>query len=371
MVAEMQDSALAIGRFIEYQREMKNKVPPDAKCPVYDRKSNEFMQAVNPRLEKLWKRDLEKFRIWLNVWCTWRWFIVGNVKKTVTTELLGWELGFIDFRNSAMHSFQIEAPSCRATTEPAAKKIEDLEYYYTDCLPVVRLPFSISTLEASANAAKMDGNDFGIKYTGNAIPNATLTYGISGSIISEPGLYSNPGLKTSEGGITPQGINYADASDEDELVPLPKIPPVNEDDLMPLPKIPKAPLDELLPLDKSLLLSPADKKALAQAKISRLNLNKKLNRNCFEIGEGKMELTPLRFVVGEGELTFDDSMIYNEETGKWEKREGKIVVGEGELTFEELPSGPDKAEPSMLQTVISNGMEILKKTAKTVVNLFK
>lgn len=368
---EMQDSSIALGKFIDERRKIRDDVPNDAKCPLYDAKSNEFMAAVNPRVEKFWNLHLEKFRVFLNAWCTWRWFIVGNVKKTVTVELLEWELGFLDLRGSALRTFEIEQPHCRETHEPKGTETEDLPYYYTDCIPEVKLPFSISTLEASANAARMDNNAFGMKYSGMPIPNASITYGISGSIISEPGLYSNPGIKTSEGGMTPLGINYSDASEDDELVPLPKIPPASEDDLTPLPKLPKAPLDELTPLDKGLLLSPADKKALAQAKISRLNLNKKLKRNCFEIGEGKLEITPLKFVVGIGEVEFDDSMIYNEETGKWEKREGKIVVGIGELTFEELPSGPEKAEPSMLQTVISNGMEILKKTAKSVVNLFK
>lgn len=156
---------------------------------------------------ELWKRNLEKFRVWLNAWYIWRWFIVGNVKKKVN--------------------------------EPAAIEAEDLLYCYTDCIPEVKLPFSISS-----------------------------------SVISEPGLYSNPGMKTSEGDITPQGLHYADPIHDDELVPLPKLPPLSEDDLMPLPWIPHEPLDELnpvlkiqqsssndlVPLHKNLPLSPSDKK---------------------------------------------------------------------------------------------------------------
>lgn len=371
LAQEAQDSAIALGKFVEEKRKIRDDVPDDAKCALHDAKSNEYMAAVNPRMHKFWTQHMEKFRVLLNAWCTWRWFIVGNVKKTVTVELLEWQLGFLDLRRGALRTFEIEQPHCRSTNEPEGTTVEDLEYYYTDCIPEVKLPFSVSTLEASANAAKMSNNAFGMKYSGTPIPNASLTYGISGSIISEPGLYSNPGIKTSEGGITPTGINYSDASNDDDLVPLPKLPPASEDDLVPLPKLPKAPLDELTPLDKSLLLSPADKKALAQARISRLNLNKSLRRNCIEIGTGKLEIIPLRLVVGVGELTFDDSMIYNEDIGKWEKREGKIVVGEGELIFEELPSGVDKTEPSILHTVISNGMEILKTTVKSVINLFK
>ncbi|TAH00928.1 MAG: hypothetical protein EAZ17_05860 [Sphingobacteriales bacterium] len=385
MVTEMQDSALAVQRFVDYQRDLKSKVAPDAKCPVFDRKSNEFMQAVNPRMHKLWKRNLEKFRVWLNVWCTWRWFITGNVKNTVTVELLEWELGFLDLRRSAFRTFVVESQHCKTVDEPTAIEAEDLLYYYTDCIPEVKLPFSISTLEASANAAKMDNNAFGIKYSGQPIPNASFTFGISGTVLSEPGLYGNPGMKTSEGGITPQGINYADANDDDELIPLPKLPPASEDDLTPLPrifkepldelnplpKIPKAPLDDLVPLDKGLLLSPADKKALAQAHIARLSLNKKLKRNCINVGTGKLEVITPKIVVGEGELIFEESMIYEEKTGQWGKQKGKIVVGEGELIFEELPTGSDKTEPSKLQTIINNGMEILKTTAKSVANLFK
>ncbi len=389
MVVEMQDSALAVGKFIEYQRDLKTKVPPDAKCQVIERKSNEFMQAVNPRLEKLWKRNLEKFRVWLNVWCTWRWFIVGNVKKTVTSELLGWEIAFLDFRGDAMHSFQIEEPSCRATTEPAAKEMEDLAYYYTDCIPEVKLPFSISTLEASANAAKMDGNDFGIRYTGKAIPNATLSYGVSNNIITEPGLFSNAGITTSEGGMAPLGVNYADNSADDELVPLPKLPAASEDDLTPLPKIPavkedeltplpklpKAPADELTPLDKGLLLSPADRKALAQAVLTRASLNKALKNKCLKVSMGKLDMRTPKLVVTMGDFTFDESYVFNEESGEWEKKTGKLVVTYGDFEFDESKTTPNTTDPSppasTLKTVISTGMEMLKETAKSFVNLFR
>ncbi|MGB4770493.1 MAG: hypothetical protein WBP58_03495 [Chitinophagaceae bacterium] len=265
MATEMQDSALTVQRFVDYQRHLKGKVPPDAKCQFLDIKSDEFMRAVNPRVEKLWKHNLEKFRVWLNVWCTWRWFITGNVKNTVTVELLEWKLGFLDLRRSALSTLVIESPNCKSIIEPADIKAKDLPYYYTFCIPEVKLPFSISTLEASADAAKMDNNAFGIKYNAQQIPNASFTYGISGIVLSEPGLYGNTGIKTSEGDITPQNINYADANQDDELVPLPKLPPASEDDLVPLPRISKELLDELVPLDKRLLLSPSDKRALALA----------------------------------------------------------------------------------------------------------
>lgn len=371
LAQEAQDSSIALGKYIDERRKVRDNVPDNANCELHDAKSNEFMASVNPRMQKFWTQHMEKFRVLLNAWCTWRWFIVGNVKNTVTVELLEWQLGFLDLRRSALRTFEMEKPHCRSTSEPKGTETADLEYYSTGCIPEVKLPFSISTLEASANAAKMDNNPFGMKYSGNPIPNASLTYGISGSVISEPGLYSNPGIKTSEGGMTPQGINYSDASEDDELVPLPKIPPASEEDLTPLPKLPKAPMDELLPLDKNLLFSPADKKALAEAKLSRLNLNKKLSTKCFVLGTGELEFIAPKIVVGAGDLEFDDSLVYNEETGKWEKKELNFVVGVGELTFLDLPNGTDKAEPSMLRTVISNGMEILKKTAKSVVNLFK
>ena len=37
MVTEMRDSTLAVQRFVDDQRDMKSRVPQDAKCPVYDR----------------------------------------------------------------------------------------------------------------------------------------------------------------------------------------------------------------------------------------------------------------------------------------------------------------------------------------------
>jgi len=387
MVTEMQDSAFAVQRFVDYQRDLKGKVPPDAKCPVLDRKSDEFMRAVNPRMEKLWKRNLEKFRVWLNAWCTWRWFITGNVKKTVTVELLEWELGFLDLRRSALRTLVIESPNCKSIIEPAAIEAEDLIYYYLYCSPEVKLPFSISTLEASANAAKMNDNPFNIKYSGQSIPNASFTYGLNSYMISEPGLYNNPGMKTSEGGITPLGLNYADANQNDELVPLPKLPPASEDDLTPLPRIPKEPLDELtplpkiptpspddlVPLNKNLLVSPADKRALALSYATRISLNKTLKRNCLGVKEAEVNFTEpkVKFKTEFGELFFEEPSVYNEESGKWEKAKGKIVVGIGEIQGGGFPDSAGETEPSKLQTVINNGMELPNSKTKPTNNLFK
>lgn len=62
-------------------------------------------------------------------------------------------------------------------------------------------------------------------------------------------------------------------------------------------------------------------------------------------------------------------MLWNESKQKWEpwEDEGKLVVGIGELSFEEMPKGP---VPGKLETVINNGLEMIKTTGNFIKNLF-
>ncbi|QNA46388.1 tetratricopeptide repeat protein [Lacibacter sediminis] len=361
MAANMQED-LKLRKYIEEQLKIRNSVSANPKCGEYEEKAEKFMQAVNPKIKEHWEKRLEEFRIWLNAWCTWRWYITGNAKNTVTVELTNWINGFLDLHSAAMRDLRIEQPHCRpeSTIYPAALK--DLDIPYFNCPAVVEFPVNTNLLKLSAEAAALSKNNSGIEYKGGTIPNVSLSFGIGKSNITEPGLYGNPYFKTADGNISQSGNNYAGSYADDELVPITKIPPF-----------------ELEPLDKKLLpkkpgsLSAFDKKALAEANIYRQLLNKKLKTDCsFIVGQGTLEFEEPKLIVGRGELTFEGkTYIYDEAKDDWiEKTETKFIVGVGELIFEELP--PEQpVKPSMLETVISNGMQMITKAGSTIINLFK
>ncbi|MGB4770494.1 MAG: hypothetical protein WBP58_03500 [Chitinophagaceae bacterium] len=102
-------------------------------------------------------------------------------------------------------------------------------------------------------------------------------------------------------------------------------------------------------------------------------MNKKLKRNCLSVKIGELDFTEpeAKFIMGVGELFFEEPSVYNEEAGKWEKAKGKIVLGIGEIEGGGFPDSAKEAEPSKLQTVINNGMELPNSKTKATNNLFK
>lgn len=362
MTLANQEEDIKLRKFINEQMKIRNSVSSNPKCNEYEEKANQFMQAVNPRLKEHWEKRLEEFRIWLNAWCTWRWYITGNTKNSVTVELTNWINGFVDIHSAALREMKTEAPHCRATGTVYTAAIKKFDIPYFNCPTAVEMPLNTNQLKLSAEASSLSKNSFGIEYNAGTMPNVSLSYSMGKSNITEPGLYGNPYFKTADGNISQSGNSYANSSTDDELVPIIKIPPF-----------------ELEPLDKKLLpkkpgaLSPLDKKAMAEASIYRLLLNKKLTTDCgFKVEQGTFQFDEPKFVVDKGELTFEGkTYIYDEKTDNWiEKEEAKFIVGVGELFFEEpIPQPPVK--PNMLETVISNGMQMITKIGKNIINLFR
>ncbi|MBY0479021.1 MAG: hypothetical protein K2Q24_15340 [Chitinophagaceae bacterium] len=356
-IAEDANTYKSLRDYIEAQQKIRNNAGNNPSCADIDAKSNTFMQTVNPKIKEYYQKRLDALRVWMNAMCTWRWFLVGNAKNNATAACFDLAKAFEEIHRRAVEEFKIMAPSCGNRNEVVAAQIKELPIPQFNCPVVVRMPANVEALRISATTTGLDENSFGIKYNGAAIPNVTMAFGVEKTHIAEPGLYGNPYIKTADGSINQSGFNYAMESDNDELVPLSKIPPM-----------------ELVPLDKNLLnkkpkpVVKEDAQALMKAKLARDIMNKMLKTDCttkFVVGMGELIFEePKQFVIGEGEL-----MLWNESKQKWEpwEDEGKLVVGIGELSFEEMPKGP---VPGKLETVINNGLEMIKTTGNFIKNLF-
>ena len=342
--------------FIDAEREIATATGKNDKCPDFDRKNNEFLQKVNPRIKKLYTKQLEEYRTWLNAWCTWRWYITGDPVGSVLTECIGWVQAFMQMHKDAVNEFRYERRSCVETKTGAARTITELPIPKFNCPVVVKMPVGIEQLRLSAEASSFDANSFGIKLTGGYMPNASFTIGAGSGYIFEPGLYGNPYIKSANGSVNPIGINYA-KNDDDELTPLSRIPPQ----------------DELVPLDPNVLYkkkkpSASDIEKLKRAKLAKDLLNKMMQTKC------KGDKEP--FIVGLGELTLEDVPevglgkleFWDEEAQEWvpaeemEARE-KFQVGLGELIIEDV-----KTEG--LQTTITNGLQYIERGINFIRNLF-
>ena len=75
---------------LEEHRKIRNKSGNNDKCPDYDRKNNAYLQYANPLIRKFHAQRIEEFRMWLNAFCTWSWYIAGNPKNTILATCIGW-----------------------------------------------------------------------------------------------------------------------------------------------------------------------------------------------------------------------------------------------------------------------------------------
>lgn len=347
MMKENNDEYLNLLNFINEQQQIKSQVGSNAKCNVIDEKVNQYMQAVNPKVKEHWQKRLDEFRIWLNAWCTWRWYITGNIQNSVTAECLNWVGGFLNLHAAALRDFKIESPTCRKQGDITNTLVEKLYLPNFACPAIVEIPLNMNSIKLGAQSIEASHGNYGVSIKPGKMPNASISFGVDNSSITEPGLYGNPYIKTAEGSISQNGNTYADSNPEDELEPLVKIPPMNK-----------------IPSDKNVgEVSKADEIAIIKAKMTRLLLNQRLKTDCMKVVKGELELEePTTMVMLPGTLEFNGEIsTFDPVTGKWEKKpKGKIVVGIGELIFEEGPPVNKPLKSTMMKATLSNAVEMIQ-----------
>jgi|GEM_PF-2878187 len=354
------------------------------KCPDFDRKNNEFLAYANPIIREFHAKKIEEFRVWLNAFCTWSWYIAGNPKNVVMTQCIAWT-GFItEMYQTAIEDQDAIAMSCvdqdgNGVTYTPAPAIPNFT-----CPAVVSIPIGMDEIKMSAEATNFDNNDWNIKKAdGATVPNVTLSFGADKNDITEPGKYGNPYSKTGNESMSTSGINPA-ADGDQELNPLPKI----MDDLAPITKIPP---DELSPLNPSLLknkktLNAEDIKKIQNAELTRKLLSDMMKTKCpgelpvkkrktkFIVTPGKLELEP-EMTFGLGKLELID---WSDALDAWVNEDGKPIYTKDwkEIKLQPMtvtlgPLEMEDIETNGLQTVINNGLEAAGKVKNFIQGLFQ
>ncbi len=218
----------------EQQKEMTKSGKND-KCPDYDRKNNQFLNYANPVIREFHSRKIEEFRMWLNTFCTWVWYLTGNPKNTVMTQCIAWTEALAGFYKNAIEDQRAIARTCVEQNGDGAEKVSMPDIPNFSCPTLVKMPMGSDWQDLGNAASNFDNNKHSIKKTDQPVPNHTIAYGADHTSIAEPGRV--PFVKSANGSMTPGMIN------DDELTPLSKIP---LDDLTPLPQLPGE--NELTPL---------------------------------------------------------------------------------------------------------------------------
>ena len=243
------------------------------KCPDFDRKNNEFLVYANPIIRNFHAKKIEEFRMWLNAFCTWSWYITGNPKNTILTACVAWTGAITEMYESAIHNQYAIAKSCVKQNGDAVTitPVPDIPNF--TCPAVVSIPVGTDWQQLSNAVKNFDNNTSGTKQnTKNKIPNHSTAYTAGNNTIAQAG--KDPFTKSANGSMSSGMIN------DNELTPLSKIP---LDDLTPLSKVP---LDVLTPLSKI----PDDLTPLPDLRKSKLAkelLKKMMSADCKNVKSSK------------------------------------------------------------------------------------
>jgi len=340
---------MAVNLKISKKREETNISNPNDKCTDYDERHNEFLAYANPLFRKFHEKKNEEFRVWLNAFCTWSWYVTGNPKNVVMTQCISWTYYLAEMYTQSIDDQEAISKTCVDQRSDGVAAIAPPVIPNFSCPVLVNIPIGLDEIQMSAEAINFDDNTWNIKQAeGSRTPNLTLSYGMDKNDISEPGKYGNPYVKTGNGSVTTSGFNGT-SNDEEELTPLSKI----LDELAPITKIE----DELTPLSKI----PADKIPTPDPKAPGQE-NKTTTNDATKIAKAALARKILKDM-----MTTD---CPGEKPPK--KRKDNFEGSLDELTpLPDLKHVLDDIKPNGLQTVINNGLDTPPKGKNFIKGLFE
>jgi hypothetical protein len=159
-------------------------------------------------IRKFYANKIEEFRVWLNAYCTWSWYIAGNPVNVVMSQCIAWT-GFItSIYERAIEDQYAISKSCINQNDDGVTYIPVPAIPNFNCPAVVSIPVGLDEFFLDAGMRNFDNNDWDIQLVdGVLVPNVTLSLGVDNNDITEPGMYGNPYVKTGNGSINVSGNN--------------------------------------------------------------------------------------------------------------------------------------------------------------------
>ncbi|MGF2410807.1 tetratricopeptide repeat protein [Ferruginibacter sp.] len=198
---------------LEAHRKIRNQSANNEKCPDWDRKNNTYLQYANPLVRKFHAQRIEEFRMWLNAFCTWSWYIAGNPKNAILAQCIGWSNALKGFYEDAIHDQEAIAKSCVNQKSDGKMNVPMPEVPNFYCPAIVSIPTGNEWQQLSNAVKNFDKNTFNVKQNaGVKIPNVSITYGAGNNSIAQPG--NSFSAKTANGNITPSPADVNNAMDK-------------------------------------------------------------------------------------------------------------------------------------------------------------
>jgi hypothetical protein len=168
------------------------------RCKKEDEAITNYLKDVNPYLKKICAEDLEKLRVWLNAYITYK---LWDVRNSMTNHLDRCWIevnGFLENISTAIKQLSIESGGCRPpSTDDSPTNIPEYALPKIDCPVNLKIPFGFM--------------DDLLRYDGKSrISNITVAVGTGDGGIAEPGKGDQPYYKVTEGGICLQGFGDYD-----------------------------------------------------------------------------------------------------------------------------------------------------------------
>ncbi len=260
-------------------------------CQIPDKAKNEYLETVNPPIREFYLRKAEEFRQWLNIFCTWNWYLVGNPRNVIIQQDLGQAGSLANFYISAITELKTEDQYCRPSDPKENKKIDQPKIPDFKCPIVIPVPMGKDWQDITSKTKKLDASASGISPSGKAIPNAAVSLGLDASI-TDAGLA--PYLQSSANSLVTHGMGK------------------------PVMSKPADGLDELAPL-----ATPAQ---MGKWKIAQQLLSKMISSDCSKVSKAKFPKT--KFSVEVGTIQFEP----DNETGE------KFEISGSGFSFEGDPA---------------------------------
>jgi tetratricopeptide (TPR) repeat protein len=229
---------MALQKDIEAKRKIRDKSGNNDKCPDYDRRNNEYLRYANPLIRAFHAQRIEEFRMWLNAFCTWSWYIVGNPKNAVLTQCIGWTNGLKGFYSDALSAQEAIAKGCVNQNSDGKMNVPMPEVPNFTCPAIVCIPTGSEWQQLSNTVKNFDKNNLNIKKAAEVkVPNTSIAYGADNNSIAQPG--NSFSAKTADGSVTPSAVDVNQAMDNGLLnamkrinakngtTPVPTAPAVN------------------------------------------------------------------------------------------------------------------------------------------------
>jgi Flp pilus assembly protein TadD len=212
----------ALRQDLEAHRKIRDKSNNNEKCPDWDYKNNQYMEYANPLIRAYHAQRIEEFRMWLNAFCTWSWYIVGNPKNAILAQCIGWSNALKDFYSESISDQEAAAKSCvnQKSDGKMGVAMPEIPNFY--CPAIVSIPTGADWQQLSKAAKNFDNNTLNIKKeAGVKVPNASIAYGAGNNAIAQPG--NSFSAKTADGSVTPSAADVDKAMDNGLLGALKRI----------------------------------------------------------------------------------------------------------------------------------------------------